>query len=472
MNSLHRRSHAGIPAALACVGAALALVGCPAPQPKNFQPPPTAASIQEAGTSHVALVSVIPWSSVAGDLAPDYALKPADAVAMAVPATESIVNKLLDSFGVNLGVGLPQKSVTQTTSQQTTDGKTSTTGTKTVTAGTGTAPTPTVPSAPTQTASGLTPSAALTVTDPLLRYEAATTLYQEAKLLGKYVNFAVYQQGYAAYLVRLQIVLMPRRRNLALDAYTNVLFYPDLTGYQAFVGSKETRAPIYVVPIISMDDLESGTVQRVVESMRSASLSLQGIIGTVGVGAGVGRTSDTSGAVAGSDLNALLTVARATNNSIRIRMGAMYQGTTHYGMVPRSHYITVLLLVSKDLKRLDAVTNTSFVDAETGIALRSSRSGAEGRAQIAQVADNAIAGYGFTLNRSCPALLGETDERVRSLELVRILQLGNYRDVNACMTPAPVGAADYERLLRMYSALLAVEIESTAGKFEFDVPSS
>jgi hypothetical protein len=67
------------------------------------------------------------------------------------------------------------------------------------------------------------------------------------------------------------------------------------------------------------------------------------------------------------DINSLLTVARLSENSLRVRLGAMQQASAKYAMVPRNHYVTVLVMVPEDAPAaVDLITQTVLVDTETG----------------------------------------------------------------------------------------------------------
>jgi hypothetical protein len=74
--------------------------------------------------------------------------------------------------------------------------------------------------------------------------------------------------------------------------------------------------------------------------------------------------------VSARDLNSLLTVARVAENTLRVRLGALQQATAKYAMVPRNHYITLLLMVPEDAPPvIDLVARTVLVDTETGMEL-------------------------------------------------------------------------------------------------------
>jgi len=82
-------------------------------------------------------------------------------------------------------------------------------------------------------------------------------------------------------------------------------------------------------------------------------------------------------AATSNDLNSLFSVARVSPNSLRVRMGAYRQGVEAYTMVPRTHTVSVLLLVPKDYFAKDAeecdllvMSKTVFVNALEGDPLK------------------------------------------------------------------------------------------------------
>src|SRR5262249_44903526 len=56
-----------------------------------------------------------------------------------------------------------------------------------------------------------------------------------------------------------------------------------------------------------------------------------------------------------------------SENSLRVRLGALQQATAKFAMVPRNHYVTLLLMVPADAPpAVDLVAQTVLVDTETG----------------------------------------------------------------------------------------------------------
>jgi len=77
--------------------------------------------------------------------------------------------------------------------------------------------------------------------------------------------------------------------------------------------------------------------------------------------------SEMQAQIQGRDLNSLLTVARVSENTLRVRLGAMQQATADFAMVPRSHNITLIVMVPKGGPPVVQVAaKTSLVDTESG----------------------------------------------------------------------------------------------------------
>lgn len=426
----------------------------------------TANSIQEAGTTHVAVLAVAPWGSIEEKLKPQFCINSENAKNEAIPVSQQVLERFTSQLSLGIGSSLArnESGVVSNADLQNIINKC---GEK-ITA---------------------------TNVDPFLRYQVATTLFQEVTLLNEYLNHVNFKESYNPYLVRMQVALLPKRRNLPYDAYTNISFYPrDLSAASTPNGD----APLYVVPIIATDNHEGSSTIRLVEAVNSVNFSLQGLLdnmsGGLGGGARVGKNK-ASGVV---DLNALLTVARAANNTIRVRMGAMHQGASHFAMVPRTHNITFLLLVRRqEIKKIRAVTQTAFVDAETGEVLQGDPS--RKREKLEEKVSKLIRKFNYVLECDCVRLKGEPKEEYRSLEFLRLLQLGQYGDVENCISKRTetktneghaqppnacrskedgpttnvsfkeLSSAEYERLTRLFTELLELEVESQTGKVDFDI---
>lgn len=198
--------------------------------------PKLVAKQDQAASSHVSVISVSRWEEYAEALQPKFALKPEEALALAVPATMRLEEKFIDALSARIKLAPPTSSetVTATSTQRVADSSaTTTTSTNNVantsstitgstnsstgrnseeTGGPGSVSTlgfapPTTPDVATIGASGILQG--IVAIDPMARYAAATALYQEVQLLSRYVRDATIRTDSVPYVVRLQVSLLP-----------------------------------------------------------------------------------------------------------------------------------------------------------------------------------------------------------------------------------------------------------------------
>jgi hypothetical protein len=402
---------------------------------------------QQAGTSHVAVVSVIPWESIEAELTPSFEIDEKSALAQALPITQRVISQMLKSVDIKVQAAIPKPDSSGTPSSDTP---------------------PSVnpkPAALGEDGKQQEPKGELAV-DPILRYQAATSLLQEVRLLNRALKHVAIKKGYKANVVRMQISLLPKRRSLGYDAYTSVSFYPE-----NLAGGTDGQPALMVIPAIATDNLEGSSALRTLQVIRSASLSIQGILGEgTGVSAGIGGRNDKSDSASGIDLNALLTVARPSNNTLRIRLGAVHQVGNRYAMLPRTHYVTFLILTQPSVRSVRAISRTSFVDVRTGEQLHSDESRLR-ESLNANVLEK-LSAFDYKLNEDCSALAAET--KYKSLELLRLLALGHYDALRSCLQKRNGGidianVAERIRLTRLVSSLLELLFDSEYGDVEFDV---
>ncbi|MDH3590486.1 MAG: hypothetical protein OER88_01315, partial [Planctomycetota bacterium] len=244
---------------------------------------------------------------------------------------------------------------------------------------------------------------------------AATALYQEVQMLNRYVRDAALREGYATYVVRLQISLMPRARFVPYDAYSTISFFnagqdgapqtfsmrgdeeqesgaANSNGGGTDTGKKTKRPPAssapIVIPLLVTDNLEASVQSRNEEQAQKLSLELS----KLGVfGADVDNALSRIESALGSDLNSLFTIGRVTENTLRVRLGAMNQGSTRWGMVPRTHTVTVMVVVPTQAKLVQIATRTTMVDVVTGETLQ-----ARGAARVDELLNGVIESYELT----------------------------------------------------------------------------
>lgn len=240
----NRRVRRYYPVAVAMIAILLSGSSCKPSIDQLYGKEATSETHDEAATTHVAVLSVAPWSDVAASLQPSFKLTTADAYAQAIPVTQAIEEKLVEAFMLKLGLGLPRTSLSATdtvtessvvnravdaagNATNTSQSSTEETSTATETKEPGQVPTPTLP---TGAPSALTlPGIGVTGTkisdDPFLRYAAATALFQEAALLDQYVKNAAKRSGYVPYLVRMQLSVLAHKRNQPYDIYADMSFF-------------------------------------------------------------------------------------------------------------------------------------------------------------------------------------------------------------------------------------------------------
>lgn len=361
----------------------------------------------QAGSVHVAVLAVAPWDKVKEDLQPKFDLTPAQAYDQAIPVTQQLIERVLDALSASLKVALPTHTVTQSSTRTDTTGQASTeTATRTDERR---------PGDPSKVQSGMSPSGSVPApfspppamdgraVDPMLRYQAATALYQEVKILNQYVANAMKREGYTPYLLRLQISVLPNKRNLPYDTYANIAFYsarerlhrsvalstlhggsrlmgptslfatesePGFRGTGQASGRTLVMQHPVVIPLLVTDNLESLLHESAVQTVRQSALGLLAVLKGVGIGGNVDSLQNELQAVLGKDLNSLLTVARMSDNTVRVRLGAMNQPQSGSAMIPRTHNISLMLLIPDQASHVKVMTEADFRDVESGELLK------------------------------------------------------------------------------------------------------
>jgi len=179
------------------VAVVAACTSCCKGQQELFEPHRVARQ-DIAGSAHIAVLSVAPWEKYRDSLQPTFKLAADDALALAIPSTLALEEKFLHALAAKFRIALPTTTSTSTfTAKQTDDAKPSTSAERTTTTSSGDASKLTTGAAPegARTAAGLpagspSPLAASTGTDVMLRYLAATAIYQEVQALNFYVKEA------------------------------------------------------------------------------------------------------------------------------------------------------------------------------------------------------------------------------------------------------------------------------------------
>jgi hypothetical protein len=368
-----------------------------------------AARQDQAASVHVAVLSVGPWEDYRDSLQPFFKMTPDDALAQAVPTTLALEEKFLNAFSARLKAAAPGTSFTETSILRSENGQVTTNKedvTKTTTSGDASKVTFGDSPVGSRTASGLPPTASVLGTplsvDPMLKYLYATALYQEVQLLNWYVKNSAIDERYAAYIVRLQVSLMPLMRDEPYDAYSTISFFsgpfePSTGGGATYkmqgreyesLGEKTisaalsgdeckadaSRNRIQIIPLLVTDDIEAAVHSRSLDELRQLALALSALIQGVGVGADIGSVDEKLRTVLGRDFNSKFNVARVSDNTLRCRFGALNQAQSRYGLIPQTHNVTLLVLVPSEKAKVHdvacrtvrLVAKTTLTDVEKG----------------------------------------------------------------------------------------------------------
>jgi len=437
------RASALAPLSLAAL-AALGLAACTAPA---FYRETRAIDQRDAGSVHVTVLAVAPWSHYVDALSPRFTLTADEAVGRVIRDTRQSLESRQSSVSTSV-------SATQS---------------------------PSIFGAPT----GPEPIKSSTFAavpdrlegpDAMMEVWNANSLYQEVQILNRVLRDAVIPTGFRPYLVRLQVSLIPRRRHQPYDAYTTLSFFapenqdavgggggapvvraaPGVSLRDAGSSGTSTggTGPV-VLPLLVTDNLESSLVSRSQQDIQRIALSLLSLPGDF-----AGKltadlfANEFQGQVAGRDLNSLLTVARVSPNTLRVRIGAMAESTADYAMVPRNHNVTLLVMVpEKSPGEVELVARTAFVDTQTGIELADSSPD-----RVAALLDSVGARWGLT-GAGAPALE----------QLYRYAQANDqsaFQKHLATIAPPGCEGARFPQSLWIELVGLVSGSQFTAGRFE------
>ncbi len=352
---------------IVCVVAVLFLFGCAGPQ--LFEPNRGLNTQPEAGSVNLSVTSVALWEDYIATLQPKFDLTAEQALAKVIPKTTLLEERFLDQLALSLKVkgGLPQAS--NSTAEATTSQKKDA-----------------------STLPGLQEKDKSIAEEPMLEYTAAAALYQEVQLLSRYVEDAALKYDCQAYVVRMQVGVLPYSRNQPYDVYTTISFFPYGINKKGYI-EEGTEKRAIVLPLLVTDNLEGMLKSRSLDTIRQLTLALSYQMQGGGGEVEAQKLSDKLRSVMGTDLNSLMMVSRITDSAILVRLGAQRQPTAGYAMIPRTHYITCLLMVPKELAetkdnmpqpQVKVVAKSIFRDVENGKALPTRKKEAE-KAEIREI---------------------------------------------------------------------------------------
>jgi hypothetical protein len=343
---------------------------------------PIANNRAEAGKVYVAAYPPLAWQEIVEELKPNFMVGSANEVLDDVLPVTSVEDfSTLRSSGASIEANFAGTSVTKNdavTTERKADGSIVQSGTNTRTEKLDPASRPTPSGEAPLSAGDFVPSLPAGAppaqgafgydVDPFLKYRTATALYQEIKLLNKYLGADVSGEGYTPYLFRVQVSLQPYAHHQPIDVYTTLEVNPadDSFPYIPSFRNHEIR----VIPLLVTDNMERSNSRRVARAAAQLDAKLSALSNGIGFGAGWQAIQDELQAMAGSEFNSLLTIGQSASNQLTVRLGAATSTKSDFEMLPRSYDVTFLVLWPDERKKSAQIrSSTSFRNARTGALL-------------------------------------------------------------------------------------------------------
>lgn len=364
---------------LLSIGAMLVLIGCSS-HGLRFKDTPegnqSVASLDEAGSVHVSVLSIAPWNDVKAKMRPEIPIDTKTLHDQSIPTTVAMLDKYLDVLRLQAAVAPMTVKKTSSATTSTETGKDDVTKTETsTTTGPGepralaevtSLPIGSKPAIEASSVGGINSS---------LAARAMASYVQDVHALNSEVDYAASRTGYDAYLMRIQVSVMPRRRHLGYDVYSNLSFFAYQGSNDEKNGALNARTPTdgmpYVVPLLSSDSIETAQRSQSIESLRELGIALDLVKGFGAAGFSANSQKDRQQALQGLDVNSVLTLGRLSDNSLRVRFGAANDPGGGYATHPRTNTISVLVFFPKNANLGRIVSRSSWNHVVDGTELHS-----------------------------------------------------------------------------------------------------
>lgn len=317
------------------------------------------------GDVSITPVMVAPWWEFRERLQPKFKLDADELLAKALPKTQSTSDKTLNSTSISTSIVVPNSTFDLSKiagGESVGSGDAASVGDRKA------ADLPTLDT-PIQS-------------DQMMLYQLASALYQEIAMLNSYVMYTSAQDGYTPYVVRLNIGAMIYSDDLEADMYCTIGFF---TGKQSFSGqlpeiSSLDDKGVLVVPMLVTDAIEAAQRSQSRERLVDIATRVAGGIGSVGGDISFANRYNRLQQLIGADMNSVFQVSRASDNTIRVKMGAANSVPRGNGinrlnqeLVGRTLPVTLLILVPEEYISgadgdpvLTAVQRTTYRDPKTG----------------------------------------------------------------------------------------------------------
>lgn len=340
------------------------LSGCPSPVVQNSVDT-SRMTVDQVGSVRVSVVSVAPWSSYADALQPRFSMDSTKALEQSDPTTRLQALSEINKTAAKIGIGFKSSSADSVITDANTEESKLDANAEAANASS----TEGLPD------KSILPKIETKASDlgfePRLRYQTSTSLFQEVQILNRYIQDIAVRSDYTPYLVRLQISLMPEQRNLPLDAYVNLTFFVS-------DGSEDNKlGETIVAPLIATDSHENTIASQTAQAIQEIDVSLSALQRT-SADIGLGKLSQQLRDIVGRDINSTFAVSRLSDNTVRVRIGALQQGTNALTMVPRSESVTVIIMVPSEIarseipnsRRIHVTSISQLVNTQTGVELQ------------------------------------------------------------------------------------------------------
>ncbi len=279
-------------------------------------------SVPNTGEVFISPVSTTRWDQYQDQFQPTYTLTEEQALKLAVPTTIQFEQSILDSVAAAAKIKLIGGEFPE--ADQISD------------------VTPSDTSDPQQPAS--TPSAKEVLDtdkldiDPRLQYLLATALWQEIRILNRYVSDAAFKhkiqsREFVPYVVRMQVSNLPSSVKSSYVADIDLNFSSD-----------QDEQPI-VVPLLINDHIEAALASRRNEEVRRVALSLAAMFKGIGADLSLETLNAELNRSLSREMNSLLTVTNTSQSSLRIRLGPRRYAENDYRASSEPRFVTVLLLI-------------------------------------------------------------------------------------------------------------------------------
>lgn len=305
----------------------------------------------DSSTTQLAVLSVHPWEEIAPLMKPNFELGPTEALDRVLPTTSAFTQKILDVFAASAGVAISSKTGREQVNSEAKpeDKQLSRTAPPVLfkVNEDGSLSTATLPdgfkitNADSEKINTKIPGEK----DPIIQYQLANALMQEVAQLNSMVERIATREGYEPYLVRMQLTNMPLVRHQPYDVYANLSFINDY--YSGQHEAKKNKEQPLVIPLLVTDNIEGSLQSRTARVIRQFSLALDFAFKGIAGDLDTVRLRDKLDSILGVEQNSLYTIGRTSENSIQVRLGAPFNPTARYAMVPRTHNISLVVMVHR-----------------------------------------------------------------------------------------------------------------------------